>query len=90
MVQRMIAAGLPVLLLFTGSAPSSQEDRRQAVTLWEEAVKAKGGREALIAVRSFAIQEKTVFRRPTLPAWDGFGSDQRRRTGSKRRWTASW
>jgi hypothetical protein len=43
-------------------AAGGQEDRQLAETLWEQAIAAKGGRDRLAGIRSFAILEKTRFR----------------------------
>ena len=45
-------------------AEPQQDDQRKAAALWDQAIAAKGGRERLAAIRSFAIYEKTVFRKP--------------------------
>src|SRR5688572_12409317 len=44
-------------------AERQQDDQRKAAALWDQAIAAKGGRERLAAIRSFAIYEKTVFRK---------------------------
>lgn len=54
---------LALLFLTTTSAESQQVDQT-AAALWEQAIAAKGGRERLAAIRSFAIYEKTVYRKP--------------------------
>ena len=62
-----IPIGLLVLLCtLLGSAPGAGE-RQNAMTLWAEAVAAKGGRDRLAAIRSFAIREKTTFARSSRP-----------------------
>ena len=51
-------------------AGSTQEDRQTALTLWDEkaltlwdqAIAAKGGRDRLVGIRSFAIQQRTRFK----------------------------
>jgi hypothetical protein len=62
-----ISASLLMLFCVSAGAGSTQEDRQKAVTLWDQAVAAKGGRDRLAGIRSFAIQERTRFKRPTLP-----------------------
>jgi hypothetical protein len=52
--------------LSAAAAADLQEDRRQALALWEQAVAAKGGRERLAAINSFAIQKRTAFSRLAL------------------------
>ncbi len=59
-----------LVMLFCLSAAGgsgAQEDRQKAVTLWEQAIGAKGGRDRLAGIRSVAILEKAGFKRPTLP-----------------------
>ncbi len=51
-------------------AGSAQEDRQngltlwdqKALTLWDQAISAKGGRDRLAGIRSFAIQQRTRFK----------------------------
>ena len=57
---------LTLLFLTTISAELQQVDQT-AATLWELAVAAKGGRDRLAAIDSFAIQLTTKFKRATLP-----------------------
>ena len=54
---------LALLFLTTISAEHRQVDQT-AAALWEQAVAAKGGRERLAAIRSFAIYEETAFSKP--------------------------
>lgn len=71
-LKKVVAGGLRVrgiclriislLCLSVTVAGSAQEDRQTAQALWEEAIAAKGGRERLAGIRSFAILEKTRFR----------------------------
>lgn len=63
---------LALLLIVVGTPGQTREhvqrdERRSAVMLWADAVAAKGGRARLAAIHSFAIREKTVYRKPTLP-----------------------
>jgi hypothetical protein len=67
MVHAISASLLALFCVSAAAAGSTQEDRQKAVTLWEQAVAAKGGRDRLAGIRSFAIQERTRFKRPTLP-----------------------
>ena len=53
---------ISLLCLSVTIAGSAQEDRRTAQALWEEAIAARGGRERLAGIRSFAILQKTRFR----------------------------
>ena len=66
MVHR-ISVILFTLLCISAAASSTQEDRQTAVTLWDRAVAAKGGRDRLAGIRSFAVQKTTVFNRPPRP-----------------------
>jgi hypothetical protein len=54
---------LVLLCLPAASGQSPQDQRDTARTLWEQAVAAKGGRERLDAIQSFAIQKRTAFSR---------------------------
>jgi hypothetical protein len=67
MVHRISASLLTLFCVSAAAAGSTQEDRQKAVTLWDQAVAAKGGRDRLAGIRSFAIQKKTVFERPVRP-----------------------
>ena len=53
---------ISLLCLSVTVAGSAQEDRQTALALWEEAIAARGGRERLAGIRSFAILQKTRFR----------------------------
>ena len=66
---RGISSTLLTLFCLGAAAGGSgaQEDRQKAVTLWEQAIGAKGGRDRLAGIRSVAILEKAGFKRPTLP-----------------------
>jgi hypothetical protein len=61
MVHR-ISVSLLTLFCVSAAAGSTQEDRQKAATLWDQAVAAKGGRDRLAGIRSFAILKKTRFR----------------------------
>jgi hypothetical protein len=69
MMAKWIVAGVFLLLDGLGLSTGARviEERRQAEGLWEQAIIAKGGRDRLAAINSFAIREKTVFKAPTLP-----------------------
>ncbi len=43
------------------------DDRAQAEALWNQAIAAKGGRERLGSIKSFAIKERAHFDKPTRP-----------------------
>ena len=55
-----------LLCLSPDAAGDVQEDRQKAIDLWERAVAAKGGRERLAGIQSFAVQERTEFNRILL------------------------
>lgn len=59
----MVATLLSILLsaLGTSHAGPSAEARQEAKELWEQAVKAKGGRERLYRVRNFVASSKTRY-----------------------------
>lgn len=63
----MFTGLLTLLCICAGNVRSAKDDRQNAATLWAGAIAAKGGYERLGAIRSFAIQEKTAFRRAALP-----------------------
>ena len=66
-MRQPICSTLLVLLgLSLANGQSSQYDKDAARALWEQAVAAKGGRERLAAIESFAIQQRTRFSRLTL------------------------
>ena len=63
-----ICLSLLVLVSLSAAAVGGpQEDRQKAVTLWEQAVAAIGGRDRLAGIKSFAIHERTAFTKATLP-----------------------
>jgi hypothetical protein len=64
---RRIPLTTAFLCLCITVAGGAQDDRQIAAALWEQAVAAKGGRERLAAIHSFAILEKTAFTPPSLP-----------------------
>jgi hypothetical protein len=66
-VARISIGLLAALCIFPGSARTAADGRQNAVTLWASAIAAKGGRDRLAAIRSFAIHEKTTFTRATRP-----------------------
>jgi len=57
---------LALFCLGIAGARSPHVDHQAAEALWEQAVAAKGGRERLAAIQSFAIQERTEFGRLML------------------------
>src|SRR5262245_13685136 len=67
MRQLICATLLALLTLSRPAAQSSLVDQQSAVALWEQAIAAKGGRDRLKVIQSFAVHEKTAFARPTLP-----------------------
>jgi hypothetical protein len=64
---RLLTGLLVLLAVPGGTARTAQNDRRDAVALWASAIAAKGGEERLAAIRSFAVREKTTFKRPSRP-----------------------
>ncbi len=66
MRQSFCTTVLALLCLGIAGARSPHVDRQAAEALWEQAVAAKGGRERLAAIQSFAIQERTEFGRLML------------------------
>jgi hypothetical protein len=46
---------------------AKSDDRAQAEALWNRAIAAKGGRERLSSIQSFAIKERALFDKPTRP-----------------------
>ena len=66
MRQTLCTTLLALSCLGMAGAASQQHDRQAAEALWEQAVAAKGGRERLAAIRSFAIQKRTEFGRLML------------------------
>jgi hypothetical protein len=57
--------------------PAAREgDRTDAAAVWEQAVAAKGWRERLAAIQSFAIRQSTKFRRQTLREYAAGRVDQ--------------
>jgi hypothetical protein len=64
MVQGISFSLFALACMITTGGSVTQEDRQKAMTLWDQAITAKGGRDRLAGISSFAIQEKTVFRRP--------------------------
>jgi hypothetical protein len=67
MRQPIGCALLVLMCLSVAGGQSLQRDQDMAAALWERAVAAKGGRERLAAVHSFAIRERTAFTPPSLP-----------------------
>lgn len=61
MVQRISLLVLTCLCLGAAARSVGQEDRQKAASLWELSIAAKGGRDRLAAIRSFAILKKTRF-----------------------------
>ena len=55
-----------LLCLSPVAAGDMQEDRQKARDLWERAVAAKGSRERLAGIHSFAVRERTNFNRILL------------------------
>ena len=64
---RVFISLLTLLCISGGSAGGTADDRQNAVTVWASAIAAKGGHDRLRAIRSFAILEKTAFKRAALP-----------------------
>ena len=64
MTLRVSLSIVTMLCAFTGTGKTAQDDRRQAAALWERAVTAKGGRDRLATIRSFAIRETASRIRP--------------------------
>jgi hypothetical protein len=64
-MRQLVSFVLPALLsVALTHAHASQTDQQTAAAIWEQAIAAKGGRERLAAIHSFAIHEKTVFNHP--------------------------
>ncbi len=64
MLKAIAVCGCVVLGMTTVNGRNAGDGQPAAQELWEQAVAAKGGRERLRAVDSFAIHEKTVFAKP--------------------------
>ena len=62
MVPRIPFILLTCLCVAGAVRDDAQEGRQTAVSIWEQAVAAKGGRDRLAGIRSFAIRKKTRFR----------------------------
>ena len=63
-MRHLFNTALLSLLFLTAVSAENQQVDETAVALWEQAIAAKGGRERLLAIRSFAIHERTTFRKP--------------------------
>ena len=66
MHQPIGCALLMLLCMSVASGHNLQRDQDMAAALWEQAVAAKGGRERLAAIQSFAIHQRRDFGRLTL------------------------
>jgi hypothetical protein len=58
---------LALLCSLPGGAMTGAGEHQDAARLWADAVAARGGRDRLAAIRSFAIREQTTYARPTRP-----------------------
>jgi hypothetical protein len=67
MVKAIIVSLLALFALVPGGDPPEQENRPNGGTLWDEAITAKGGRERLQSIHTFAIHETTVHDTPSSP-----------------------
>jgi hypothetical protein len=64
------------IVICGGTSAAIQDDRQAAAVVWEQAVAAKGGRERLRLIESFAVRETTKFRNQRLREFAGGRVDQ--------------
>jgi len=75
-VARTIIGLLTLLCIADGGLRRAADARQDAMTVWANAVAAKGGQARLGAVRSFAVLEKAESARATLPRMSSGKVDQ--------------